>query len=92
MPAPRANSGCAGKFTIRRRFAWVELPATRAKRQIVLAWLAERFEADRRYPEREVNERIRRHHPDYAWLRRELVDNRFMQREGGVYWRVEREM
>ena len=68
-----------------------ELPAAQAKRQIVLAWLAERFEAGRRYPEREVNERIQRHHSDYAWLRRELVDNRFMQREGGVYWRAERE-
>jgi hypothetical protein len=68
-----------------------ELPASRAKRQVVLAWLAERFEAGRRYPERDVNELIQRHHPDYAWLRRELVDNRFMQREGGVYWRVQRD-
>jgi hypothetical protein len=66
-----------------------ELPAGQTKRQIVLAWLAERFESGKRFPEREVNELIQRHHPDYAWLRRELVDNRFMQREGGVYWRVE---
>lgn len=66
-----------------------ELPVARAKRQIVLAWLAERFEVGRRYPEREVNELIQRHHPDYAWLRREMVDNRFMQREHGIYWRLE---
>jgi DNA-binding transcriptional ArsR family regulator len=65
-----------------------EVPAARAKRQVVLAWLADKFEPGRCYPEREVNELIKRHHPDSAWLRRELVDNRYMQRDAGVYWRA----
>jgi DNA-binding MarR family transcriptional regulator len=67
-----------------------EIPAARKKRYVVLRWLAERFEPGRRYPEREVNELLRRHHPDVATLRRELVSELygFLRREGGVYWRL----
>ncbi len=64
-----------------------EVPASRKKRLVVLIWLAERFEPGRAYPEREVNLILQRHHPDFAWLRRELVDHRLLLREGGVYWR-----
>ncbi len=67
-----------------------EVPASLKKRHVVLAWLVERFERDTHYPEREINEIIKRHHPDAAALRRELVDHRYMQRENGVYWRIER--
>jgi hypothetical protein len=66
-----------------------EIPANLKKRQVVLAWLVERFDRDTRYREREVNEIIKRHHPDASALRRELVDHRYMQREDGVYWRIE---
>ena len=66
------------------------IPADMKKRMVVLAWLANRFEPDRPYPEREVNEIIKRHHPDASALRRELVDHRFMARENGLYWRVVR--
>jgi len=65
-----------------------EIPANHKQRRVVLDWLAKRFEPDRRYPEREVNEIIKRHHPDFATLRRTLVDYRYMTREDGVYWRV----
>lgn len=65
-----------------------KIPAVRKKRDVILRWLAERFEHGRRYPEPELNEIIKRHHPDTAALRRELVDGRLMQRENGVYWRV----
>jgi hypothetical protein len=68
-----------------------KIPDTRKKRDVVLRWLAERFEAGRRYPEREVNEVLQRSHPDSATLRRELVGAGLMRREGGVYWRVEAE-
>jgi DNA-binding transcriptional ArsR family regulator len=67
-----------------------EIPVNLRKRHVVLAWLAERFDRDTRYPERDVNEIIKRHHPDYASLRRELIDQRYMDRENGVYWRIER--
>ena len=65
-----------------------QVPMQRKKRNVVLRWLAERFEHDRKYSEREVNAIIKRHHEDTAWLRRELVDGRLMLREGGMYWRV----
>ena len=41
----------------------------------------------RRYPEPEVNEILGRFHPDHAALRRYLVENQFLTREDGVYWR-----
>jgi hypothetical protein len=66
-----------------------EIPANLAKRQVILAWLVERFDRDARYHEREVNEIIKRHHPDASALRRELVDHRYMERESGIYWRID---
>jgi hypothetical protein len=65
-----------------------QIPAQRKKRLVILQWLAQRFELGARYPERELNEVLKRHHPDTASLRRALVSWHFMRREGGVYWRV----
>jgi hypothetical protein len=64
-----------------------EIPARHSKRRIVLTRLALEFEAGVRYPEREVNETLRRFHDDYATLRRYLVDEELLSREKGVYWR-----
>jgi DNA-binding transcriptional ArsR family regulator len=64
-----------------------EIPASRKKREVILRWLANRFEPGMRYPEREVNAIIKRHHPDSATLRRELIGYGWLQRENGVYWR-----
>ena len=66
-----------------------EMPARAAPRLIVLRWLAEQLEPGRRYAEREVNERLGRHHPDHAMLRRYLVDHGLLERDHGVYWRPE---
>lgn len=63
-----------------------EIPVSRKKRHAILKWLAAKFAPGVRYPEAQVNEIIKRHHPDYATLRRELIDNRFMQRDHGIYW------
>lgn len=65
-----------------------KIPDTRKKRQVILEWLAERFEPGTDYPEPRVNELIRRHHPDTATLRRELVGAGLLRRDAGVYWRV----
>ena len=64
-----------------------EIPAKEAKRRIVLERIATEFEPGVRYPESEVNEVVRRFHPDHAALRRYLVDEGFLDREGGAYWR-----
>ena len=65
-----------------------EIPAYRKKRRIILRWLATQFEVGRVYPEHEVNEIIQRYHPDTAPLRRELIGEKLMAREHGVYWRM----
>jgi hypothetical protein len=65
----------------------VAIPAQRGKRVVVLDHLAGLFEPGVRYREAEVNQALRAYHPDYAALRRYLVDEGFMKREQGVYWR-----
>lgn len=63
------------------------IPAGHAKRMVVLDRIAQQFEPGRRYPEPAVNEAIAAFHPDYATMRRYLVDEGFLQREAGFYWR-----
>lgn len=65
------------------------IPSTHKKRLVVLHWLAEQIPGDTRIPEREMNSYLERYHPDFATLRREMVDNGLMHRERGVYWRTE---
>jgi hypothetical protein len=65
----------------------VELPAHRSKRLVVLERLALEFEPGRRYEEAEVNALLGRIHPDHATLRRALVDESFLDRAEGRYWR-----
>jgi hypothetical protein len=64
------------------------IPTTRSKRLVVLDRLAQEFEPGRRYPERTVNVMLERWHPDTASLRRYLVDEGFLTREAGEYWRT----
>ncbi|MEH2165892.1 MAG: metalloregulator ArsR/SmtB family transcription factor [Nostoc sp.] len=65
-----------------------EIPASRKKRLVILKWLANQFDVGVNYPERLVNEILKRYHPDCATLRRELIACQLMQRENGVYWRT----
>lgn len=65
-----------------------KIPDQRKKRLVILNWLANRFAFGVQYPEAEINAIIKRHHPDTAALRRELISYKFMQREHGIYWRV----
>ena len=66
----------------------VQIPAVHSKRLVVLDWLATLFEPGQAYPEKEVNERLSAVHADYAALRRYLVDDEFLHRRDGFYWRV----
>ncbi|MEO8745430.1 MAG: DUF2087 domain-containing protein [Candidatus Dormiibacterota bacterium] len=58
----------------------VEIPAQRKKRLAILRWPVEDFQPGHRYTETEVNQVITRRHPDFATLRRQLVDEELMQR------------
>ncbi|MGH9139058.1 MAG: DUF2087 domain-containing protein [Acidimicrobiales bacterium] len=64
------------------------IPTQRSKRLIVLDRLSQEFEPGQRYPEAVVNEMLRQFHPDVASLRRYLVDEGFLDREAGQYWRA----
>ena len=65
----------------------VYLPEKFGKRQIVLEEIAQAFEPGTRYAEAEVNMVLRDLYPDYAALRRYLIDSAFLSREDGFYWR-----
>ena len=64
------------------------IPTRRAKRLVVLDHLAQEFDPGRVYAEAEVVEILTRFHPDHAALRRYLVDDLFLSREDGNYWRT----
>ncbi|TAN32279.1 DUF2087 domain-containing protein [bacterium] len=64
------------------------IPAQRKKRMVVLRWLVEDFQPGRRYREAEVNRIMGQRHPDFAALRRYLVDEELMQRARSIYWRT----
>jgi hypothetical protein len=63
------------------------IPTQHSKRLVVLDRLAQEVEPGERYSEGEVNTILRRWHDDTAALRRYLVDDGFMEREQGEYWR-----
>jgi hypothetical protein len=64
------------------------MPAARSKRLVVLDHVARVFEPGVRYPERDVNAMLGAFFDDYAALRRYLVDEGFLAREAGNYWRI----
>ena len=65
-----------------------EIPVKESKRRIVLQRIALEFEPGRRYEEPEVNVIVGAFHNDYAAIRRYLVDEGFLDRDHGVYWRA----
>lgn len=65
-----------------------QIPASHGKRRVVLDWLAARFEPGKTYPERDVNLLLGMAHADVAALRRYLVDEEFLERRDGFYWRA----
>jgi hypothetical protein len=63
------------------------IPTKIRKRLVVLDRLSQEFEPGERYSETEVNNRLRAFHPDVAALRRYLVEEGFLDRADGQYWR-----
>jgi hypothetical protein len=66
----------------------VAIPKRRAARLAVLDLLANQFEPGLRYSEKSVNSVLGRYYPDFCALRRYLVDEEFMERSDGIYWRA----
>jgi hypothetical protein len=65
-----------------------EIPAKESKRRIVLERIALEFEPGVDYDERTVNAMVGRFSTDHAALRRYLVDEGFLSRDHGRYWRT----
>jgi len=64
------------------------IPAKHSRRRLLLDQIAQAFEPGVRYPERDVSLFLGALHPDYAALRRYLVDEEFLSRANGQYWRT----
>lgn len=65
----------------------VHMPTKRSKRLVLLEHLAQRFEPGVRYTEKQVNASLSEVDSDTATLRRYLIDNGFLDRADGEYWR-----
>jgi hypothetical protein len=70
-----------------RQGAIATMPARRARRLLLLDQIAQAFEPGVRYSERRVSEFLGAIHDDFATLRRCLIDEDFLSRSGGQYWR-----
>ncbi|MBD5084983.1 MAG: metalloregulator ArsR/SmtB family transcription factor [Clostridiales bacterium] len=66
------------------------IPAQRKKERIVLEVIAEAFDFDRMYSEREVNIIIADFHDDFCTIRRDMVGEGLLGRSGNgmEYWRM----
>lgn len=73
-------------YTMNQRLTYI--PHKPKKFDVVMRWLVTHFEADRRYTEAEINEIIAQVNPDFATLRRGLVDYGYLGRasDGSQYW------
>ena len=65
----------------------VAMPGRPARRRLLLDCVAQAFEPGLRYPEAVVDDVLRVLCDDHATLRRYLVDEGFLSRQAGVYWR-----
>jgi hypothetical protein len=63
------------------------MPAKQSRRRLLLDQVAQAFEPGVRYSEQQVSVFLAELHPDYAALRRYLVDEDFLSRAHGQYWR-----
>jgi hypothetical protein len=63
------------------------MPARQARRRLLLNEVARAFEPGVRYPERTVSLFLAGVYADHAALRRYMVDEGFLSRADGEYWR-----
>ncbi|MFD1017919.1 DUF2087 domain-containing protein [Thalassobacillus hwangdonensis] len=78
------------KLTIVKNFVSAQgelkqIPSQLKKKLVVLAYFVRGFEHGKVYEEKEVNEYIKKFHPDYATIRREWIMQQFMYRKNNQY-------
>ncbi len=93
MDRPALADALKNKDVVLRAFLDVSgrlsaIPTKLSKRLVILDHIAQSFEVGVVYPEAEVTTILHRFHPDHAALRRYLVENEFLERRDGRYWRA----
>ena len=70
----------------------VRWPKKPSDKNFVIEWLSKKFESEKQYSEKEINQIIKEHHSfdDIALLRRELISKKFLGRkkDGSMYWKT----
>lgn len=64
----------------------VSIPAQRKKLRICLEEMMRDFVVGKEYDEKEINAIIETYHEDYCTLRREMIAEKLMRREGSKYY------
>ncbi|WP_406829612.1 DUF2087 domain-containing protein [Pedococcus sp. KACC 23699] len=93
MDRPALQDALAHRDAVLRAFvredgSLVSIPTKITKRLVVLDLIAQEFAVGEVYEETDVNARLRPFHADVAALRRYLVEEGFMDRRDGRYWRA----
>lgn len=65
------------------------IPSQRKKERICLEEIAKNFEVGKEYDEREVNQIIENYYEDYCTLRRDMISEKIMNRDGRKYTRIQ---
>ena len=93
MSRPALTDALANRDVVLRAFIGADgrlssIPTKLTKRLVILDHIAQSFEPGIRYTEAEVNDVMHQFHADHAALRRYLVENEFLERDAGIYWRA----
>jgi hypothetical protein len=93
MDRPALDDALTDREAVLRAFLRPEgrlsaIPTRIRKRLVMLNEMAQDFEIGETYDETQVNNALRAWHDDVAALRRYLVEEGFLARRDGVYWRA----
>ena len=70
----------------------IRWPKKRLEQNFIIEWLSKKFEIDRNYSEKEINQIIKYSHifSDVPLLRRELISKKYLARkaDGSQYWKI----
>lgn len=65
-----------------------QMPAQMKKKLVILEEISKNFEQGKEYSEFEVTKILKPIYFDFATIRRDLVDNKFLSRENGTYKKI----
>lgn len=65
-----------------------KIPSQLKKREIVIGYIASKFELGKEYSEKQIVEELTALHDDYCTIKRDLIGMGFFQDVGGVYKRI----